>query len=77
MADVTSGGTDDRRPECGRLQGLPRQLVQHSHLDLTLTDTNTHGGSGYTGSVNNPTSWNFAVTISLSNGFMMYSLAPA
>src|SRR5882757_1017556 len=24
-----------------------------------------------------PTSWNFAVTISLSNGFMMYSLAPA
>src|SRR5665213_1874815 len=26
---------------------------------------------------NRPTSWNFAVTISLSNGFMMYSLAPA
>src|SRR5258705_5828888 len=25
----------------------------------------------------NPTSWNFAVTISLSKGFMMYSLAPA
>src|SRR4051794_27646847 len=25
----------------------------------------------------NPTSWNFAVTMSLSNGFMMYSLAPA
>ena len=24
-----------------------------------------------------PTSWNFAVTMSLSNGFMMYSLAPA
>jgi hypothetical protein len=24
-----------------------------------------------------PTSWNFAVTMSLSKGFMMYSLAPA
>jgi hypothetical protein len=24
-----------------------------------------------------PTSWNLAVTMSLSNGFMMYSLAPA
>ena len=24
-----------------------------------------------------PTSWNFAVTMSLSNGFMMYSSAPA
>ena len=38
------------------------------------------GDSGaYTGAEgwSRPTSWNFEVTMSLSNGFMMYSLAPA
>jgi hypothetical protein len=31
----------------------------------------------YTGTAIKPTSWNLAATMSLSNGFMMYSLAPA
>jgi hypothetical protein len=40
MADETSGATDDRRLDYERLEDFPRQLAQHSYLDLTLTGTN-------------------------------------
>jgi hypothetical protein len=47
MADETSGDTDDRRPDYDRLEDFPRQLAQHSYLDLTLTvTTRRSGGTG-------------------------------
>ena len=45
------------------------------HRGTQLDATKRHGHAGRRQI--NPTSWNFASTMSLSNGFMMYSLAPA
>src|SRR5579871_5007485 len=66
------------RVEVG-VEELANATVIHHHR-WHERQTNTEGRSA-AGSIQanqiRPTSWNLAVTMSLSNGFMMYSLAPA
>ena len=54
-------------------------LCTHASALRNLMQTLRTTDPDYVGVPNsiNPTSWNFAVTMSLSKGFMMYSLAPA
>ena len=53
--------------------GAKTLIADATHMNMTGRGTNRAGQADQI----NPTSWNFASTISRSNGFMMYSLAPA
>ena len=67
---------DEHNADTAADGGSGRRIDYQVHWTLLtlLITTNRYDGSGDQMS---PTSWNFASTISLSNGFMMYSLAPA